>query len=118
MKGRKQIVRMVKTEKESKDGMGPARGLRARNGHPQGKQKEANARHDDCKGDAPGERIQFSPGLAEERSADVKEVDRHVGDDHHRDKRDVLLEGVIPAADMQSMGSDPVASAVNDNEKK
>ena len=64
------------------------------------------------------EKIRSSSSVRQRNgAADEEEVDRHVGENHERNEWDTTLPLKIERADLTALSSDPIATAVNDQEQ-
>jgi hypothetical protein len=83
----------------------------------QRKKQEANSSDDNCRGDSLGEDRQFTTGSAKKRPDNEEDIDRHVRQNEKRDEGDLAFPFKIESADIRASRTNPVATAVNDQEK-
>src|SRR5436189_2717741 len=84
----------------------------------QGKEEKTDSGDDNGADDASCKSAEFTLARAQKWRAYEEQVDRHVRDDHQRDKRDESFPFEIQRADVMSRGGERIASAVDDHEQK
>src|SRR5207245_7705332 len=89
----------------------------ARESKAQGKKKKAKAGNKNCGDDPSRKDSQLLIRMTKERGRDEEKVDRHVGKNHERNEWDGALPLKIKRANLTALPSDPIASAVNDEEQ-
>src|SRR5205823_3837151 len=115
---RKQIVRLVEKLKPIEGGAEPAARVDAREGEVEGKRQENNCRDAKRRDQSFRKRVHLSFVPAKERRDDEEEVDRHVGNDHQWNERNGALPREEKSGNIVALRRDPIASAVDDEEKK
>ena len=117
MKRWNQIVRRVHTAKPIEKCAEPSVSVRSGKRKPQRKKQKANSRDDNCRSDALGKDRQFTIGPAKKRPDNEEEIDRHVRQNKKRDEGDLAFPFKINCTDVRAPRSNPVATAVNGQEK-
>src|SRR5436309_414742 len=91
--------------------------MRSRKREPQRKKQEANSSDDNRRCDALGEDRQFALCPTKKWRDNEEQIDGHVGENEKRDEGDLAFPFKIECADVRASRTDPVATAVNDQEK-
>ena len=117
VKGWKQIVRRVHATKPIEKPAEPSVSVRSRKREPQRKKQEADSSDYNCHRDALGEDRQLATCPTKKWRDNEEQIDGHVGENEKRNEGDLAFPFKIECADVRASRTDPVATAVNDQEK-
>ena len=91
--------------------------MRSRKREPQRKEQEANSSDDYCHRDSFRQDRQLAICPTKKWRDNEEQIDGHVGENEKRDEGDLAFPFKIECADVRASRTDPVATAVNDQEK-
>ena len=112
------IVWLVEKLEPVEGGAEPAARVDAWEGEVEGKRQENNCRDAKRRDQSFRKRVHLSFVPAKERRDDEEEIDRHVGNDHQGNERNGALPREEKSGNIVALRRDPIASAVDDEEKK
>jgi len=113
----KQIVWRVHAAEPIEKRAEPSISMRSRKREPQRKEQEANSSDDYCHRDSFRQDRQLAICPTKKWRDNEEQIDGHVGENEKRDEGDLALPFKIECADVRASRTDPVATAVNDQEK-
>ena len=117
MKRWEQIVRAVHSAKPIEERSGPSSSVRSRKRKPQRKKQETNSSDDNRCRNSFSEDGQLAIGATKKWRNNKEKIDRHVRQNEQRQKGNLAFPLEIKGADVGAVRSDPVATAVNEQEQ-